>query len=83
MAITPPPMAGMETAIIALADTWIVIIPPVAMGTMPTASGLTMDTIRIRVTAIPQEGLAIEEKTRGTIAAATSIITNARTGESL
>ena len=42
-----------------------------------------MDTIRIQVTAIPQEGLDIEEKMRGTIAAATSIITNARVGESL
>lgn len=83
MAITTPPMAGMVTAIIAPADTEIVIIPPVTMGAMPTVSGLTMDTIRIRITAIPREGSDIGEKTRGTIAAATSIITTARMEESL
>jgi hypothetical protein len=82
-AIIAPAMAGMVTAIIAPADTEIVIIPTVAMGTMPTVSGLTLDTIRIQVTAIPREGSDIGEKMHGIIAAATSIITNARMGESL
>jgi hypothetical protein len=50
---------------------------------MPTVSGLTLDTIPIQVTAIPREGSDIGEKTRGIIAAATSIITNARMGGEL
>jgi len=59
------------------------IIPTVAMGAMSTVSSLTMDTIPIRVTGIPLERSDIGEKTRGIIAVATSIITNARMGESL
>ena len=53
------------------------------MGAMSTVSSLTMDTIPIRVTGIPLERSDIGEKTRGIIAVATSIITNARMGESL
>ena len=44
------------------------------MGTMPIVNGLTRDTIRIRVTAIPREGSDIGKKTHGIIVVVINII---------